>query len=91
MALSIHELASRIASGQQDTFSTFDNVPLTFLSEDYSITQQRAITMLRNQKEPTQLWTCLNVTREQMERFMGKIGFARMKNGSGEVMKDNVV
>ena len=23
--------------------------------------------MLRNQKEPTQLWTCLNVTREQME------------------------
>ena len=63
MALSIHELASRIASGQQDTFN---NVPLTFLSEDYSITQQ-AITMLRNQKEPTQLWTCLNVTREQME------------------------
>ena len=66
MALSIHELASRIASDQPDTFSTFNNVPLTFLSEDYSITQQ-AITMIRNQKEPTQLWTCLNVTREQME------------------------
>ena len=66
MALSIHELASRIASDQQDTFSTFNNVPLTFLSEDYSITQQ-AITMIRNQKEPAQLWTCLNVTREQME------------------------
>ncbi len=63
MALNIHELASRIASGQQDTSN---NVPLTFLSEDYSIIQ-RAITMLRNQKEPTQLWTCLNVTREQME------------------------
>ena len=67
MALSIHELASRIASGQQDTFN---NVPLTFLSENYSITQ-RAITMLRNQKEPTQLWTCLNVTREQMESSWG--------------------
>ena len=67
MALSIHELASRIASGQQDTFN---NVPLTFLSENYSITQ-RAITMIRNQKEPTQLWTCLNVTREQMESSWG--------------------
>jgi hypothetical protein len=66
MALSIHELASRIASDQPDPFSTFNKVPLTFLSEDYSITQQ-AITMIRNQKEPTQLWTCLNVTREQME------------------------
>ena len=65
MALSIHELASRIASGQQDTFPRF-NVPLTFLSKDYSITQQ-AITMLHSQKELTQLWTCLNVTREQME------------------------
>ena len=65
MALSIHELASRIASDQQDTFPRF-NVPLTFLSKDYSITQQ-AITMLHSQKELTQLWTCLNVTREQME------------------------
>ena len=70
MALNIHELASRIASDQQDTFSTFDNVPLTFLSEDYSIIQ-RAITMLRDQKELTQLWTCLNVTREQMESSWG--------------------
>ena len=70
MALSIHELASRIASDQPDmldAISVFNlKVPLTFLSEDYSITQQ-AITMIRNQKEPTQLWTCLNVTREQME------------------------
>ena len=70
MVLNIHELASRIASGQQDMLnvsSGFDlNVPLTFLSEDYSI-NQRAITMLRNQAELTQLWACLNVTREQME------------------------
>ena len=70
MALSIHELASRIASDQQDTFSTFDNVPLTFLSEDYSIIQ-RAITLLRDQEELTKLWTCLNVTREQMESSWG--------------------
>ena len=63
LALSIHELASRIASDQRDTFR---NVPLTFLSEDYSIIQ-RAITLLRNQEELTKLWTCLNVTREQME------------------------
>ena len=74
MALSIHELASRIASDQQDILddiSAFSlKVPLIFLSEDYSITQQ-AIIMLRNQKELTQLWTCLNVTREQMESSWG--------------------
>ena len=66
MALNIHELASKIASGQQDTFSTFDNVPLTFLSEDYHI-NQRAISLLRNQEALMKLWTCLNVTSEQME------------------------
>ena len=66
MALNIHELASKIASGQQDTFSTFDNVPLTFLSEDYHISQ-RAISLLRNQEALMKLWTCLNVTSEQME------------------------
>ena len=74
MALSIHELASRIASGQQDmlnAISVFNlRVPLTFLSEDYSIIQ-RAITLLRDQEELTKLWTCLNVTREQMESAWG--------------------
>ena len=67
MALDIHELASRIASDQQDGCK---NVPLTFLSEDYSIIQ-RAITLLRNQEELTKLWTCLNVTRQQMESSWG--------------------
>ena len=67
MALSIHELASRIASGQQDRSK---NVPLTFLSEDYSIIQ-RAIALLRDQEELTKLWTCLDVTREQMESAWG--------------------
>ncbi len=74
MALNIHELASRIASDQQDmlnAISVFNlKVPLTFLSEDYSIIQ-RAITLLRNQEELTKLWTCLNVTREQMESSWG--------------------
>ena len=74
MALNIHELATVIASGQQDMLETSlsptssfrFNVPLTFLSEKYDIIQ-RAITLLRNQEELTKLWTCLNVTREQME------------------------
>ena len=74
MALSIHELASRIASGQQDmqdAISAFNlNVPLTFLSEDYSIIQ-RAIALLRDQEELTKLWTCLDVTRKQMESSWG--------------------
>ena len=75
MALNIHELASRIASDQQDmlknAISVFSlKVPLTFLFEDYSIIQ-RAITLLRNQEELTKLWTCLNVTREQMESSWG--------------------
>ena len=74
MALSIHELASRIASDQQDmldAISVFNlKVPLTFLSEDYSIIQ-RALTLLRDQEELTKLWTCLNVTREQVESLWG--------------------
>ena len=74
MALNIHELASRIASDQQDMLNAISifnlKVPLTFLSEDYSIIQ-RAITLLRDQEELTKLWTCLNVTREQMESSWG--------------------
>ena len=74
MALHIHELADDISSGQQDTLeanlsstSSFrSKVPLTFLSEEYNITQ-RAVTLLHNQEDLTKLWTCLNVTREQME------------------------
>ena len=74
MALNIHELASRIASGQEDKLeaslspiSPFHfTVPPAFLSEDYSITQS-ATTLLHNQEELAKLWTCLNVTREQME------------------------
>ena len=74
MALNIHELASRIASDQQDMLNAISvfslKVPLTFLSEDHRIIQ-RAITLLRDQEELTKLWTCLNVTREQMESSWG--------------------
>ena len=74
MALNIHELASRIASDQQDMLeaslspiSPFQfTVPPAFLSEDYNITQL-ATSLLHNQEELAKLWTCLNITREQME------------------------
>ena len=74
MALNIHELADDIFSGQQDmleanlssTSSFRSKVPLTFLSEEWDIIR-RAVTLLHNQEDLAQLWTCLNVTREQME------------------------
>lgn len=75
MALNIHELASLIASGQQDrlkgNFSSnrpfsFD-IPLTFMSEDQGIRQRGVSLLLRNPDGLTELWSSLNVTREQME------------------------
>ena len=72
MALNIHELAAIIALGEQDTLESRYRftVPLTFFYEDYNITE-RATSRLRNQEKLTQLWTCLNVTREQMEDSWG--------------------
>ena len=71
MALNIHELATTIASGKQVTYSTTSNayfhIPLTFLYEDYD-TIQRATSLLRSNPEGLMvLWSCVNVTREQME------------------------
>ena len=74
MALNIHELVSRIALGQQDMLEAslspiypfHFTVPPAFLSGDYNITQS-AITLLHDQEELAKLWTCLNVTRDQME------------------------
>ena len=69
MALNIHELATIIASGQQDTLKTNRYnfaVPLTFLSAEYDIIL-RATSLLRTQEQLMALWTCRNVTREQME------------------------
>ena len=45
MALSIHELASTIDSGEQNTFK---NVPLTFISEGQDINQRAVSLLIRN-------------------------------------------
>ena len=70
MALNINELATEIASGHQETLNKrseyYFAIPLTFLTEDYDITQ-RAVALLHNQDGITKLWDRLNVTREQME------------------------
>ena len=70
MALNIHELATIVASGKFASFAENSNpyfhIPLTFLSEDYNTTQ-RATSLLRNQNGLKELWSCLNVTREQVE------------------------
>jgi hypothetical protein len=75
MALNIHELATVIASGQQNTLHTGSEgyfiVPLSFLSEGDDITH-RATSLLRRIPEALmKLWTSLNVTREQMEASWG--------------------
>ena len=75
MALNIHELASIIASGRQDTLNrSFNsmspfgfNVPLTFMSEEQGINQRATSVLLRNPEALTELWNSLNVTREQIE------------------------
>ena len=75
MALNIHELASIIASGQQDmlnrnfnSMSPFGfNVPLTFMSEEQGINQRATSVLLRNPEALAELWTSLNVRREQIE------------------------
>ena len=71
MALSIHELASIIASGQQDILKPgsifYFNVPLTFVSEEQDVNQSAVLLLRRSPEALKNLWTSLNVTREQME------------------------
>ena len=79
MALNIHELASIIASGQQDRLNASFNptspfnftVPLVFVSEGYDINEGAIALLLRNPESLMELWTSLNVTREQMEYSWG--------------------
>ena len=70
MALNIYELATTIASGKLSTFSTSSNpyfhIPLTFLSEGYSISQRAISLLIRNPEALSILWASVNVTREQM-------------------------
>ena len=84
MALHIHELASVIASGQQDSLNTgsegYFTVPLTFLSEGDDITQRATSRLRGNPEALMELWTSLNVTREQMEASWGNwIELAKMQ------------
>ena len=71
MAMNIHELATLIASDRQDRLNNYSsypfNIPLTFFFEDYDITKRAASLLRRNPEALMELWTCLNVPREQME------------------------
>ena len=75
MALHIHELARVIASDQHNTLHTgsegYFTVPLTFLSEGDDITQRATSLLRRNPEALLELWTSLNVTREEMENSWG--------------------
>ena len=71
LALNIHELAVEISLGGQDELKTRHakhfSVPLTFIAEGRDI-NERAISLLIDDPESlTQLWTCVDVTREDME------------------------
>ena len=71
MALNIHELADTIALSQNNTLNArskyYFTIPLTFLSEKWDITQHAISLLRRNPETLMEFWTCLNVTREQME------------------------
>ena len=75
MALSIHELATKIASGHQETLNIqseyYFSIPLTFLCEDYHTTERAVSLLLRNPESLMELWNCLKVTRRQMEESWG--------------------
>ena len=71
MALNIHELAARIASGRQDILDNsseyYFTIPLTFLSEEYDINQRAVSLLLRNPDALMDLWSGLGIIRNQME------------------------
>lgn len=71
MTLNIHELATVIAAGRAGTLKTSSeywfHIPLTFLFQDYDITNRATSLLRRNPEVVMELWTCLNITREQME------------------------
>ena len=73
MALNIHELATIIAAGREDMLNTtsepYFQIPLTFLSEDYDTTRQAISLLRRNPNSIVNLWTSLDVTREQVENL----------------------
>ena len=67
MALNIHELATEIASGDQENFDNYHfKVPLDFLSEKYDI-KGHAVDILLNNLTLEKLWECLGITQEKMK------------------------
>ena len=76
MALNIHELATIIAAGRADILNTTSEpyfiIPLTFLYEDYDTTRQAISLLRRNPNSIVNLWTSLNVKREQVESLWKK-------------------
>ena len=67
MALHIHELAVEINLGREFSSRGYDfSVPIDFLTEENEI-KQRAISLLLRNSALSELWTCLNVTQDQMK------------------------
>ena len=73
MALNIHELATVIHAGQGETLhitsEPYFRIPLTFLYQDYDTTRQAISLLRRNPNSIANLWTSLDVTREQVENL----------------------
>ena len=75
MILNIHELATKIASGQEETLDkSYDTsspyefiIPITFMTESQDVFQRAQSLLLRNPDELSELWTKLNVTHDQMQ------------------------
>ncbi|RKU23704.1 hypothetical protein C6503_02610 [Candidatus Poribacteria bacterium] len=71
LALHIHELAFEMASGREVSSSGHHfSVPVDFLTEEKEIKQRAISLLLRNSALP-ELWTCLNVTQDQMKNSWG--------------------
>lgn len=78
MALNIHELAAKIASGEESKLdSHYFSVPLDFLSEKYERKEHAVDILLHNSTLP-ELWECLGITHEQM-RISWKIWIDQCK------------
>ncbi|MDE0085044.1 MAG: toll/interleukin-1 receptor domain-containing protein [Candidatus Poribacteria bacterium] len=67
LALHIHELAVEINSGREvSPRGHHFSVPIDFLTEKNEVKQRAISLLLRNPALP-ELWTCLNVTQDQMK------------------------
>ncbi len=69
MALSMHELAAKLAAGKEIVSNPSNifhvHVPFDFLTEKYEI-KQRATSLLLHDSTLPELWTSLGITKDQM-------------------------